>query len=145
MDIRPLSETYAVSPQIAPADVAAIRRGRLHHGDLQPPRRREPGRPVAAAQLRAAVEAAGLHFVDNPFNAMTLSLDHVAAQAAAIDAAPRGRCWPIAPRATAASVVWALALAGKRPTDELVAAGAKYGYQTANFRSQIEALAKERA
>jgi len=41
------------------------------------------------------------------------------------------------------SVVWALAHAGKRPTDELIAIPARFGYQLEGLRGQIEALARQ--
>jgi hypothetical protein len=40
-------------------------------------------------------------------------------------------------------MVWALAQAGKRPTDELIALPARFGYQLEGLRSQIEALARQ--
>jgi hypothetical protein len=39
-------------------------------------------------------------------------------------------------------MVWALTQAGKRPTDELIALPARFGYQLEGLRDQIEALAQ---
>jgi hypothetical protein len=53
-----------------------------------------------------------------------------------------GRCLPTAPRAIARSIVWALSQAGKYPTDALVEAGSRAGYNLEVVRGQIEMLAR---
>jgi uncharacterized protein (TIGR01244 family) len=143
MEIRPLSEDYAVSPQITSEDAAAIRAAGFTTVICNRPDA-ETSPDQSAEAIRRAVEAEGMRFVDNAFTGQTLGMEHVEAQGAAIEAA-EGPVLAYCASGNRSSIVWALALAGKRPTDELVAAGAKYGYQTANFRDRIEALAKERA
>jgi uncharacterized protein (TIGR01244 family) len=139
MDIRTLSDAYAVSPQIEAEDAAAIAAAGYatvicnRPDDENPPER-------AAAHIRAAVEAAGMRFVENPFNAMTLSLDHVAAQAAAM-AGAEGPVLAYCASGNRSSVVWALAEAGRQPTDALIGAAARHGYQLEGLRGQIDALA----
>ena len=139
MDIRPLSDGYAVSPQITPEDVPAIAAAGYTTVICNRP---DPENPpdLAAEQLRAAVEAAGLTFVDNPFNAMTLAPDHVQAQAAAMEAAA-GPVLAYCASGNRSSVVWALSQAGRQPADDLIGAAARHGYQLEGLRSQIEALA----
>ncbi|MGY6411287.1 MAG: TIGR01244 family sulfur transferase [Alkalilacustris sp.] len=139
MDIRPLSDRYAVSPQIAPEDVPAIAAAGYTTVICNRPDGENPP-DLGAAHLRAAVEAAGLTFVDNPFNAMTMSLDHVTAQAAAMEAA-EGAVLAYCASGNRSSVVWALAQAGRQPTDDLIGAAARHGYQLEGLRGQIEALA----
>ncbi len=139
MDIRPLSDGYAVSPQIAPEDVPAIAAAGYTTVICNRPDGENPP-DLAAEQLRAAVEAAGLTFVDNPFNAMTLSLDHVQAQAAAMEAA-EGPVLAYCASGNRSSVVWALSQAGQQPADALIGAAARHGYQLEGLRGQIEALA----
>ena len=140
MDIRPLSDRYAVSPQIAPEDVPAIAAAGYTTVICNRPDGENPA-DLSAEALQAAVEAAGLRFVLNPFNAMTLSLDHVAAQKAAMAEAP-GPVLAYCASGNRSSVVWALARAGEAPADELIAAGARHGYKLEGLRPQIEALAK---
>ncbi len=139
MDIRPLSETYAVSPQIAPEDIAAVKAAgyttvicnRPDH-EIQP--------SLQAAAVRKATEAAGLEFVLNPVVGGAMTLDNVRAQAAAIEAA-KGPVFAYCASGNRSSIVWALSQAGKRPTDDLIAAAARYGYALAPYRDQIELLA----
>lgn len=142
MDIRPLSDAYAVSPQIAPEDVAVIAAAGYTTVICNRPDDENPP-ALAADGIRAAVEAAGLRFVDNPFNAMTLNLDHVAAQAAAMSGST-GPVLAYCASGNRSSVVWALAEAGRQPVDALIGAAARYGYQLEGLRPQIEALAAER-
>ena len=85
LDIRVLTEDYAVSPQIAPEDMAAIRdlgytTVICNRPDLENP----PAYHTAV--MAAAAEAAGLSFVENPF-AAGLDLGIIDRQRAAIDAA----------------------------------------------------------
>ncbi|WP_114966017.1 TIGR01244 family sulfur transferase [Alkalilacustris brevis] len=142
MDIRPLSDNYAVSPQITVDDVPAIREAGFKVVICNRPDG-ENSPEQSAKALRTAVEAAGMRFVENGFTGQTLGMEHVETQAKALDEA-EGPVLAYCASGNRSSIVWAMALAGTRPTDELIAAGAKYGYQAAAFRAQIEALAKAR-
>ena len=143
MDIRPLSDTYAVSPQITPEDVPAIAAAGYTTVICNRPDAENPSE-LAAGALRAAVEAAGLTFVENPFNAMTLGAEHVEAQARAMDEAT-GPVLAYCASGNRSSVVWALARAGRQPAGDLIAAAARHGYKLEGLRPQIEALAAQRA
>lgn len=140
MDIRPLSDDYAVSPQIAPTDVAAIAEAgyttlvcNRPDGEIPP--------EVQADAIRAAAEAAGLNFVLNPVVGGAISMDNVTAQAKAISAST-GPVLAYCASGNRSSIVWALAHAGKRPTDELIAIPAQHGYGLEPFRATIDHLAK---
>lgn len=142
MDIRPLSDSYAVSPQITVEDVPAIREAGFKVVICNRPD--SENLPAQSADaLRVAVEATGMRFVENAFTGQTLSMAHVDTQAKALSEA-EGPVLAYCASGNRSSIVWAMALAGSRPTDELIAAGAKYGYQAEAFRAQIEALAKSR-
>ena len=140
MDIRPLSDDYAVSPQIAPEDVPAIAEAGFDTVVCNRPDGEIPPELQAEA-LRPAVEAAGLRLVINPVVSGGLTMENVSAQKLAMDEG--GRVLAYCASGNRSSIVWALALAGTRPTEELVAAGAQYGYQTPQFRDLIEKLARE--
>ncbi len=142
MDIRPLSDAYAVSPQITPEDVPAIAAAGYTTVICNRPDGENPPE-LASERLREAVEAAGLGFVDNPFNAMTLNMDHVSAQGQAMEAAP-GPVLAYCASGNRSSVVWALASAGTAPAGELIAAAARHGYQLEGLRPQLEALAAQK-
>jgi len=144
MEIRPLSDSYAVSPQIRPQDIPAIAAAGFKVVICNRPDGENPA-DLRADALRAATEAAGLRFVDNPIIGGGLTMDNVTAQRAAIDAGAGSgdRVLAYCASGNRSSIAWALALAGRQPTEDLIAAGAKYGYQTAQFRDLIERLAKE--
>lgn len=139
MDIRALTPSYAVSPQIDPGDLAAIKAaGYTTVIDNRPDAEIPPA--LQADAMRAAAEAAGLTFVSNPVIGGMLTMQNVEAQSTAIAAAP-GPILAYCASGNRSSIVWALAHAGKLPTDELISAPARYGYQLEGLRGQIDALA----
>ncbi len=141
MDIRPLSADYAVAPQITPEDIPAIVAAGFDTVICNRPDGEIPP-DLRAEALRPAIEAAGLRLVVNPVVGGGLSMENVEAQKAAIDMG--GKVLAYCASGNRSSIVWALALAGTRPTEELVAAGARYGYQVPQFRDLIERLAQGR-
>ena len=141
MDIRSLTDSYAVSPQISPGDLAAIKAAGFTTVIDNRPDGEIPGELHAAA-MQAAAEAMGLTFVINPVIGGALTLENVLAQKAALESAS-GPVLAYCASGNRSSVVWALAHAGKRPTDELIAIPARYGYQLEGLRGQIEALARQ--
>jgi len=140
MDIRSLTDSYAVSPQIAPADLAAIKAAGFTTVIDNRPDGEIPAN-LHAEIMRQAAEALGLTFVINPVIGGALTLDNVKAQKAALDSAG-GPVLAYCASGNRSSMVWALAQAGKRPTDELIALPARFGYQLEGLRGQIDALAQ---
>ncbi|WP_374426546.1 TIGR01244 family sulfur transferase [Tabrizicola sp.] len=139
MEIRAITPDYAVSPQIEPGDLPAIKAaGYVTVIDNRPDGEIPPHLHTAA--MRAAAEALGLTFVANPVIGGALTMDNVTAQAAAI-AASSGPVFAYCASGNRSSVVWALANAGKRSTDELIGLPARFGYQLEHLRPQIDALA----
>ena len=139
MEIRAITPDYAVSPQIEPGDLPAIKAaGYVTVIDNRPDGEIPPHLHTAA--MRAAAEALGLAFVANPVIGGALTMDNVTAQAAAI-AASSGPVFAYCASGNRSSVVWALANAGKRSTDELIGLPARFGYQLEHLRPQIDALA----
>lgn len=140
MEIRPITPDYAVSPQIEPSDLAAIKAaGYVTVIDNRPDGEIPPHQHTAA--MRAAAEALGLAFVANPVIGGMLTRDNVTTQGAAIAASP-GPVFAYCASGNRSSIVWALSQAGKRPVDDLVGLPARYGYQLDHLRPQIEALAQ---
>lgn len=142
MDIRALTPDYAVSPQIDLSDLPAIKAAGFTTVIDNRPDGEIPPRLHTAA-MRSAAEALGLVFVANPVIGGALTMDNVTAQQAAI-AAATGPVFAYCASGNRCSIVWALANAGKRPTDELVGLPAQFGYQLEHLRPQIEALARSR-
>jgi uncharacterized protein (TIGR01244 family) len=139
MDIRRITPGYAVSPQIAPEDVAAIAAAGFTTIICNRPDH-EVGPELQADAIRAAAEAAGLAFVPNPVENGAMTMDMVTGQGDAIAAAP-GPVFAYCRSGTRSSIVWALSRAGQEPTDAILQAAAAAGYDLAGLRGQIEALA----
>jgi uncharacterized protein (TIGR01244 family) len=140
MDIRPLSETFAVSPQIEPEDVAAIKAAGFTVVVCNRPDAEVPP-DVGADAIRTAVEAAGLRFVLNPLSHGSLSMDHIETQGRAL-AEAEGPVLAYCASGNRSSILWALSQAGSTPTDALVEAGSRAGYNLEVVRGQIEMLAR---
>lgn len=140
MEIRPLTDLYAVSPQISPADIATLKaQGFTAVIDNRPDA--EIPADLHTAGMRTAVEAAGLRFFANPVIGGALTADNVTAQRAAMEAAD-GPVLAYCASGNRSSVVWALAMAGQMPTDDLIALPERHGYDLEPLRAQIEARAK---
>lgn len=139
MDIRAITPIYAVSPQIAPEDLAAIRAAgyttiinNRPDGEIPP--------HLQHRQMQAAATVLGLTYVQNTVIGGAMTDANVVAQGAAL-AAASGPVFAYCASGNRSSVVWALANAGKMPTDDLIALPAKFGYQLEGLRGQINALA----
>jgi len=140
MDIRPLTDTYAVSPQITPEDVVAIAEAgyttlvcNRPDGEIPP--------EVQSEQIRKAAEAAGLGFVFNPVVGGAISMDNVTAQGVALSES-NGPVLAYCASGNRSSIVWALSQAGKQPTDDLIAIPARHGYTLEPFRATLDQLAQ---
>lgn len=140
MDIRAITPTYAVSPQIALEDLPAIKAAgyttlinNRPDGEIPP--------HLHHAQMQAAAQALGLIYVQNPVIGGAMTDANIAAQGAAI-AASTGPVFAYCASGNRSSVVWALSNAGKMPTDDLIGLPAKFGYQLEGLRGQIDAMVK---
>jgi uncharacterized protein (TIGR01244 family) len=142
MDIRPLTEAYAVSPQIDPEDMAAIRAaGYQMVIDNRPDAEIPPSHH--ASVMQQAAEAAGLTFIINPVIGGMLTMANVEAQAKAM-AAATGPVLAYCASGNRSSIVWALSQAGKLATDDLIAIPARHGYSLEGMRGQLDALASQK-
>ena len=140
MDIRPITPDYAVSPQIEPGDLTAIKAaGYVTVIDNRPDGEIPPH--LHMAEMRKAAEALGLTFVANPVIGGAMTMDNVMAQGLAVAASP-GPVFAYCASGNRSSIVWALSQAGKLPEDDLVGLPARFGYQLDHLRPQIAALAK---
>lgn len=141
MDIRALTPTYAVSPQIELADLPAIKAaGYTTVIDNRPDGEIPPH--LHTPHMKAAAEALGLNFVANPVIGGALTMENVRQQSKVM-AEATGPVFAYCASGNRCSVVWALMNAGQRSTDDLIGTPAKYGYNLEPLRGQIEALAAE--
>lgn len=139
MDIRALTPTYAVSPQIEIEDLPAIKAaGYSVVIDNRPDGEIPPHLHTDA--MRQAAEALGLTFVANPVIGGALTMDNVEAQRAAI-AAATGPVLAYCASGNRSSVVWALAHAADMPADDLIAIPARFGYSLDHLRPTLDQLA----
>jgi len=142
MEIRPLTPRYAVSPQISVEDLPAIAAAGFTTVICN-----RPDSEVEADQqtgaIRAAAEAAGLHYEVLELTNATMTPPNVAHQRALIDASD-GPVFAYCRSGTRCSVVWALGQAGDMTPDEILNATTAAGYQLSDMRPALEQLAGER-
>ncbi|MCT8159925.1 TIGR01244 family sulfur transferase [Pseudoruegeria sp. SHC-113] len=141
MDIRDISPSYSVTPQIEPADLPAIKAAGFTTVICNRPDAEVPAELQAEA-LRIATEAAGLRFVLNPLSHGNLTMEIIETQGRAL-AESDGKVLGYCASGNRCTVLWSFAMAGKLPTDEIIAAGTRAGYQTEGLRPQIEQLAAQ--
>lgn len=139
MDIRQITPSYAVSPQIDPEDVAAIAAAGFKTIICNRPDAEVPP-SHAASVIEAAAKDAGLRFVSIPVTHQGLNRDMIENQKTALDAS-EGPTLAYCASGTRSSIVWSLGQAGHMPTDEIIAATAAAGYDLGGMRAQINALA----
>lgn len=133
MDIRPITPAFAASPQINPADAAAIKAAGFVTVICNRPDAEVPPSHQAAA-MRTAIEAEGLTFVVNPVTHQGLNDHMVAIQKSATAA---GKTLAYCASGTRSTIVWALGQAGEMTADEIIAAGANGGYDLSGLRGRL--------
>jgi uncharacterized protein (TIGR01244 family) len=140
MDIRPLTPAYAVSPQITPDDLPAIKAaGYVAIINNRPDS--EIPMELSADVMAIAAEAAGLGYTVNPVTHQTLNMDMVAAQMQAAGAAG-GPVLAYCASGTRSSIVWALGQAGQMGTADIIATAGKAGYDLSGLAPRLDALTR---
>ena len=135
MDIRRITDDYSVSPQIEPADCAAIAEAGFtcvicNRPDMEIP----PA--LQSNQMRAAAEEAGLTFHELPLTHQTL-MQSASTQAELI-AGASGPVLAYCASGTRSTMVWALGKSGDMPADEIIAAGGAAGYDLTMLRGALD-------
>ena len=139
MDIRKLTDDFAVSPQIDAADLATLAAAGFRSVICNRPDAEAMPEQQAEAIGKAA-EAAGISFVAFPVTHQTLTPEIVAAQSVAMRDLPK----PIlayCASGTRSSIVWSYAQAGQMSTDAIIAATSAAGYDLAGMRGSLDQLA----
>lgn len=126
MDIRPVTETFAVSPQIEVQDVDALHQAGYTTIICNRPDREENGQP-AVAQIEARAHELGLSFHHIPVTSGMLGPHHVQQMEAALDAS-QGKVLAYCRSGTRSVMLWAFQEVPKRPRQEIVQLAAKAGY-----------------
>lgn len=141
MQIRHLTPAYAVSPQIAPEDAAAIKAAGFVAVICNRPDA-EISPDLHAEEMRKAVEAQGLEFIINPLIPGAFTPENIAIQAQ-VQAQASGPVFAYCASGNRSSIAWAMSQAGKLSTDELIARAGQHGYNLEPFRSRIDGLAQD--
>lgn len=140
MDIRTLTPDYAVSPQIDPADLAAVAAAGFTtvicnrpDGEVSP--------DLQAEAIRTATEAAGLTFVDNPMIPGTLDPETLRRQGDAM-ATASGPVLAYCASGNRSAILWSLVRAADLGADGVLSATEAAGYDHRALRAAFEAAAK---
>ena len=136
MDIRRITPDYAVSPQISPQDMEAIREAGFTTILNNRPDG-EIGAESRGAAMAEAARAAGLDYVENPVTHQGLNPAMVARQLETVESAP-GPVLAYCASGTRSTIVWALGQSGRRPVDETISLAREAGYDIAGLRPRLE-------
>lgn len=141
MDIRRLSEGFAVSPQVAPGDMAALAEAGFGTVINNRPDGEEPGQPVGAV-IEQAARAAGLGYLHVPVDHSGFSAEQVAAVSAAM--AHQKPVFAYCRSGTRSAMLWGLAMASRgQDVQETVADAARAGYDLRPLLPLMRQLAGE--
>lgn len=139
MDIKPLSDAYAVSPQIAPNDLAAVKAAGFTTVICNRPDGEIPP-DLHAAVLAAAAEEMGLTFIENPVFHGGLAQETLDIQAEAMGRAGE-KVLAYCASGNRSAIVWSLIKAPELGADGVLAATRAAGYDHSPFRAQFAAMA----
>lgn len=139
MNIRPITDGYAVTPQIEPKDMAALAEAGFATVICNRPDGENPPHLQAAAMQQAAEEA-GLAFVYNPVTPGQFTEDRVEEQAEAM-AGSDGPVLAYCASGTRSTITWALGQAGEMSSDEILKKAAAAGYDLSQMRPMLDAAA----
>ena len=140
MDIRPLTDRYAVSPQIDPEDLPAIAAAGYKMVINNRPCEEIPPSHQADV-METTVRAAGLDYVVLPITHATLGPDLAAAQkeaCAGCDAPALADC----ASGTRSTFAWALGHAADMPLEDMFGAASAQGYDLTPLRPYLESLSQ---
>ncbi|WP_417718841.1 TIGR01244 family sulfur transferase [Salipiger sp.] len=139
MELKEIAPGYFVSPQIAVEDVPQIVAAGITRVICNRPDE-EVMADHQAQTIGAAVQAAGLDFATIPVTTDGMSMDDVA-QHAELIAGASGAVLAYCRSGTRSTIMWALGQAGTLPTEEILFAAARQGYQLDGLRPTLDAIA----
>ncbi len=126
MDMRQITASYTVCPQISPLDIPAIVEAGFttiinNRPDIEIPVE------VQSATMRIAAEAAGLTFIDLPLTHDTMHSENIARQMQIV-AEASGPVFAYCATGTRCTVIWCLGQAGKMEPCDIIETAAQAGY-----------------
>jgi sulfide:quinone oxidoreductase len=141
MDIKALTPNLSISPQILISEMQAVAEAGFKAIICNRPDGEGPDQP-SFQEIEAAARQHGLQAQYLPAETGKVRDEDGKVFGQLLLTLP-GPVLAYCASGNRSSVVWALAHAGKRPTDELIAIPARFGYQLEGLRGQIEALARQ--
>ena len=136
MDIRQITPRYFVSPQIDPGDMEDLRAQGITRILCNRPDGEVPPSHQAAS-VRAAAEAAGIAFAEQPLTHQTMTPD-VVANNRALGAETDDVVLAYCASGTRSTIAWALGQAGNMESDAIVEAARNAGYDLENMRPMLQ-------
>ncbi|PVA09967.1 TIGR01244 family phosphatase [Pelagivirga sediminicola] len=137
MDLRRISDTFSVSPQIEPDDVPGIKAAGFRSIMCNRPDGEEAGQPDHAA-IEAAARQAGLDFADVPIVSGGLSAADMADFKAALAELP-APVLAYCRSGTRCTMMWSIHQIGQMPENEIIGAAADAGYDMRAVVAQMAA------
>lgn len=137
MDIRPLTEDFAVAPQIDPWEVAGIKQAGYASILCNRPDDEEPGQPDYTA-IEAAAKDAGLQIAWVPIVSGMVTQEALDDFAKALDEMPK----PILAycrSGTRCTMLWTITRHGQMPEAELLERTSNAGYDMSGLLRQLQA------
>ncbi|MBF9030144.1 TIGR01244 family phosphatase [Rhodobacterales bacterium HKCCE3408] len=142
MNLRPIAEGYSVSSQLAPDQMADLAASGVKTVICNRPDTENP-QELQAAAIQAAAEAEGMAFVYNPVIGTGMSPDAIDEQADAIDGSD-GPVVAYCASGMRSALMWALSMAGRMPTSDILKAVAAAGYPMDHLSGQIDGIGQSR-
>ncbi|MEO9825897.1 MAG: TIGR01244 family sulfur transferase [Paracoccaceae bacterium] len=144
MDIRQITPTYFVAPQIDSADMADLAAAGIKLIIANRPDSEVPSTHQADA-METAARAAGIEFVRLPLTHQTMTPEIVGQQSSLISEAD-GVVLAYCASGTRSTIAWALGEAqqGTLTTDEIMSAAQSGGYDLQNMQPTIDAMMGQR-
>ena len=142
MDARSITPRYFVSPQISAEDIPAIAEAGFTRVICNRPDVEVPPSHQAEA-IRAAVEAAGLEFLELPLTHQTMTPENVSRQREMAEGC-EGPVLAYCASGTRCSVIWALGHAADLGADGVLSQTSAAGYQLDNLRPLLDQIASSK-
>lgn len=137
---RYLTDSFAVSPQIAVEDLEGLKEQGFSTIVCNRPDGEVPAECNADA-IRSACEDLGMRFVLNPLSHGELSLAHIDTQREAAKSTESVLAYCAS--GNRSSILWSLAMAGRLPTEEILQRTSDAGYNVHPILPQLQSLAAQ--
>lgn len=142
MDIREITPTFFVAPQISPDEMPSIvaagfKRVICNRPDVEVPASHQ------SAAMEVAAQQAGLEFFTHPLSHLNMTPDVIAMNHDLIIGCD-GPVLAYCASGTRSTIAWALAAAKNTPIDTVLSKARSAGYELGNLRPTLEAAAKSK-